>query len=210
MQVNSPALRLLSIFALLTAALWLFGVFAESVVAHDPRTFDPELLLYLHRQATPAWDRVMVFITNMGSVAVLLPCEIALAAFLLFKRRLWELKVVCFLIGGAGALNFLAKHLLARARPDLWPPLVTETTYSFPSGHAMHSVVLACALIMLLRRTEMRYPAMILGALFALLVGVSRLYLGVHYPSDVFAAWSASIAWSAAVFLIFSSRAARF
>ncbi|WP_016835251.1 phosphatase PAP2 family protein [Herbaspirillum lusitanum] len=203
MQVKRTTLSLQSIFAVLAASLWLFGVLAEDVVEQDPFSFDPALLLYLHHQATPALDRIMVFITNAGSAAVLIPIEIALATFFLFRKRWWELKFFCVLIGGTGALNFVAKQLFARSRPDLWVSIVAEHTYSFPSGHAMHSVALACALGIFLRRTEMRYPAMMLGILFVLLIGVSRLYLGVHYPSDVLAGWSAAIAWSTAVFLLF-------
>ena len=82
-----------------------------------------------------------------------------------------------------------------RMRPDLWLSITPETTYSFPSGHAMASATLAMAIIMLCWPTRARWWVTIVAIVLAVLVGVSRIYLGVHYPSDILTGWIASIAW---------------
>lgn len=96
---------------------------------------------------------------------------------------------------GAMLLNIAAKQFFGRARPTEWLPLVDANSYSFPSGHAMHSMALACSLLLVaVRPTHVRY--WIGGALlYVAAVGASRIYLGVHYPSDVVAGWCASLVW---------------
>ena len=99
-------------------------------------------------------------------------------------------------------LNLAAKHYFARARPDLWLSLAPETTFSFPSGHAMGSMTLAAVVTALAWNTRWRWPACLAAIAFALLVGMSRVYLGVHFPSDILAGWSAALAWTAGVYAV--------
>lgn len=73
---------------------------------------------------------------------------------------------------------------------------------SFPSGHAMGSATLAAAVVMLLWRTRWRWPALVLGVCFAVWVGASRVYLGVHYPSDILAGWTAALTWTCLAYLV--------
>jgi membrane-associated phospholipid phosphatase len=98
-------------------------------------------------------------------------------------------------MGGTGVLNSGAKLFFRRERPELWLSPAPEHTYSFPSGHAMGSMALVAALAVLAWPTRWRWWAIILGGAFTLSVGFSRVYLGVHFPSDVVAGWSASLAW---------------
>jgi membrane-associated phospholipid phosphatase len=106
---------------------------------------------------------------------------------------------------GSLALNLAAKAYFARTRPDLWLSLAPETTYSFPSGHAMGSATLAVALALLAWHTPWRWPVAAAGALFVVLVGLSRVYLGVHYPSDILAGWMAATAWVVAMYQLTST-----
>jgi len=98
-------------------------------------------------------------------------------------------------VGGAALLNVAAKYSFGRSRPDYWLSIAPETTFSFPSGHAMQTMALVAALVVLVWPTKARWPVLILGGSFVLLVGLSRVYLGVHYPSDIVAGWAAASAW---------------
>ena len=104
-------------------------------------------------------------------------------------------------------LNIAAKHAFARTRPSLWESISPESTFSFPSGHAMGSMTLAWVCMLLAWRTGWRWPVTIAALAFTLLVGLSRIYLGVHYPSDILAGWTAASVWAASCFfLVFRHR----
>lgn len=96
---------------------------------------------------------------------------------------------------GAALLNMGAKRLFTRERPALWEPVVPETTWSFPSGHALGSMSLVLVLVVLAWPTRLRLPTLLAGGVFAALVGWSRIHLGVHYPSDVLAGWATAMVW---------------
>jgi undecaprenyl-diphosphatase len=142
----------------------------------------------------------------VGSGVWVAPFDVLVFAVLLGTRRWIDAFFWALATGGAALLNLLAKHGFARARPDLWPSIAPETSFSFPSGHAMQSMAVAAALVVLLWPTLARWPVLVLGAGFTLLVGVSRVYLGVHFPSDVLAGWAASLAWVAGLALLFHHR----
>ncbi len=165
---------------------------------------DRSVLRWLHAHATPALDTVNLTLTRVGG-----PLPMAGLAGLIFwylwrnrqHRQAWFFGAA---LGGAMALNLVAKTVLGRVRPALWASLAPETTPSFPSGHAMGSAALVLAVGLLLARSRWRWLAWTLGPLFVLGVGVSRMYLGVHYPSDVVAGWVASVGWVSGVYLLFS------
>jgi membrane-associated phospholipid phosphatase len=176
--------------------LFCFGVLAEDVLDQNILAFDRTILLFLHAHATSTLNRMMVWSSRAGSALVLVPV-IIMGTLYLYRQRVqartwfWVLSVC-----GAALLNFLAKYCFARARPSLWVSILPETTYSFPSGHAMESMAVVTAIICLVwNRGNWRWVSLALGLLFVLLVGASRVYLGVHYPSDVLAGWLASFAW---------------
>jgi undecaprenyl-diphosphatase len=133
---------------------------------------------------------------------------IGLLVLLLFvRRRRWGDALFWGLaVGGAGVLNFAAKQLFERIRPNLWLSIAPETTYSFPSGHAMGSMALVAALVVLLWPTRWRWLTLLVGSFFVLMVGLSRVYLGVHYPSDIVAGWTASLAWVVGVSVVLYGR----
>ena len=124
--------------------------------------------------------------------------ELALA----LTRRMREGLFAGIALGGSALLNLGAKQLFARARPALWESIAPEATYSFPSGHAMGSMTLAAVLVLLSWHTRWRWWVAMPMAAFVLLVGLSRVYLGVHYPSDILAGWAAAIAWVVASYLL--------
>ena len=142
----------------------------------------------------------MLWFSQVGGGALLIVAALGCAITLIRKRGA-DARFVAFGVGGAVLLNLAAKVIFARARPDLWLSLAPRNDYSFPSGHAMlSSAFVLCALILLWRSAALgalKRVVSVLGVLFVLAVDLSRLYLGVHFPSDILAGWMASLAWVA-------------
>ena len=103
----------------------------------------------------------------------------------------------------------MLKAIFIRPRPEEWTRIVEETNYSFPSGHAMSSAALAFALIVVTWRTRWRWPVVVVMALYTMMIGLTRLYLGVHYPTDIIGGWFVSAAWVAIVVLMLYGRLAK-
>jgi membrane-associated phospholipid phosphatase len=172
-----------------------FGALAEDVWSRGGIGWDVPILRYVHRHSTPANDAVMRFISDIGHLYGVVPMSVVIVVAQLVARRRGNALFFAVAVAGAGMLNQAAKLSFRRTRPDLWESVAPERTYSFPSGHAMGSMAFVAALAVLAWPTRWRWWAILLGGIFTLLVGFSRVYLGVHYPSDVVAGWSASLAW---------------
>jgi undecaprenyl-diphosphatase len=198
---------LLSGFGLLAAILLLFGTIAEEVVEGDPRAFDRDILLALRNPANladpigPPWlEQAALDITALGGLTVLsLVVLITIGFLVMIHRRAMALLVIVSAVGGT-ALSFLLKIFFERSRPDLVPHEVAVHTASFPSSHAMMSAMIYLTLGALLARVQplRRVKAYILlvAAGLAILIGTSRVYLGVHWPTDVLAGWCVGSAWA--------------
>ena len=199
-------LHLVKLFFGVFIPLLIFGKLVEEVWDDKGFDWDIPLLQFIHSYATPARDAVVVFITRLGSIRVMLLFTAAI--FLILLKLKQQRKALFFLLaaGGAMVINFLAKLFFHRARPTLWMSPAPEDDYSFPSGHAMGTMAVISAIAILTWPTRWRWPMLILGGLFVLTVGLSRVYLGVHFPSDIMAGWSASLAWVTGLYQIFSSQ----
>jgi undecaprenyl-diphosphatase len=196
---------ILLLFITVFLPLVAIGEVAEDVWDGAGLFFDRPILEALHARATPTLDSLMLFFSRAGAPKPMVVFFLAVLTGLLIARRRGDATFFAVAVAGAMALNFGAKLLFGRARPDLWISLAPENDYSFPSGHAMGSMATVAALIILAWSTRWRWPVLVIGSLFVALVGVSRLYLGVHYPSDVLTGWLASIAWVGGNGLIRSS-----
>lgn len=186
---------LLLLFFGVGVPLVAFGDLAEDVYSRGGIGWDEPILRYVHEHSTPGRDRVMTFITDIGHLYGVVPLAVLIVVALLVARRRGNALFFAVAMVGAGTLNTSAKLFFRRDRPDLWLSPSPEHTYSFPSGHSMGSMAFVAALAVLAWPTRWRWWAIILGGTFTLLVGFSRVYLGVHFPSDVVAGWSASLAW---------------
>lgn len=184
--------------------LWLFGGVAEDVVTGDPLVrFDRALAAHLHEAATPPLSAFFLAVTVLGSLEAIAPLGLLVAGYLVSRRRWLLLGAWLLSLTGSVVLDQLLKQLFARPRPVFEHPLVLETSYSFPSGHAMVSLVVYGVLayfVVLALRTWRARTAVVLGtALLVLLIGISRLFLGVHYFSDVVAGFAAGGVWLSAL-----------
>jgi membrane-associated phospholipid phosphatase len=204
--LHRHATKLIILFVGVLAPLYLFGSLAEEVLEHEAFAFDKPIQLFVHAHASPRVDAVMLFFSRIGSVYALAPLNLVILLVLLYWKRRAEALFWALATGGAWLLNYLAKHAFVRVRPDLWASISPETTFSFPSGHAMHSMATVAALLYLVCHHRRSWPAIVIGTCFVAMVGLSRIYLGVHYPSDIAAGWAASIAWVAGLGMLFQSR----
>lgn len=194
--------RLLLAFAGVLLPLWGFAELAGEIRDRETIAFDAPILGFARGLANAGLDRAFVWISNAGYSHFVVPFDIVLVAALVLLRRLREAMFAGLALGGAGLLNVAAKHAFARQRPVLWESIAPEATFSFPSAHAMGSAALVCVLLLLAWPTRWRWVAVVVGVPFVALVGFSRVYLGVHFPSDVLAGWAAASAWTAAVYLL--------
>lgn len=194
--------RLLLLFAGLLLSLWGFGALAEELHEGEAFAFDAPLLLFARDLASHGFDRFFVAISALGYEWGVVPVDLALVAWLGLKRWKREGLFAGLALGGSALLNLATKQWFARERPSLWASIVPEATYSFPSGHAMGSMTLAWVAVLLAWRTRWRLPVSVAAVAFVVLVGMSRVYLGVHYPSDILAGWCAASAWAVACYLL--------
>jgi membrane-associated phospholipid phosphatase len=195
-------LRLLLLFVGLLLPLWGFAELADEVREHEPFQFDEPILQFAHTLAGEGLDRVFVFFSAVGYQYGVVPFDIALIFALAWRRNMHEGMFAAVAIVGSALLNLSTKAFFARDRPSLWQSIAPETTFSFPSGHAMGSATLAWVLVLLAWRTPWRWPVVITAAGFVVAVAFSRVYLGVHYPSDILAGWAAASVWTVSVYLL--------
>jgi membrane protein DedA with SNARE-associated domain/membrane-associated phospholipid phosphatase len=184
--------------------LWLFGGLAEDVVTGDPLVrFDRAVDAYLHSAATPALTTFFLIVTAFGSLEAVALIGVVVVGVFAWRRRWLLLGTWAAAVAGSAVLNHLLKGLFARPRPFFEHPLLIETSYSFPSGHAMESFVLYGMLayfgVLALKSWRGRTAVGFGATLLVLLIGLSRMYLGVHYFSDVVAGYAAGGVWLSAL-----------
>ncbi|MBB4236946.1 phosphatase PAP2 family protein [Rhizobium esperanzae] len=199
--------------ACVAGGLFVLQRLTSEVLEGETFGFDKAILLALRHQGElgvpigPAWlTHAVSDITSLGGVTVLTLMTVLVTVYLLLDRR-WPIAIFVFSSVLSGWLaSTLLKILIARPRPDIVPHLVEVSDLSFPSGHAMVSAVTYLTLGALLARTQ-RYRAtriFVIGAgvFLAVIIGLSRIYLGVHYPTDVLAGWCAGALWALGCWLI--------
>ena len=185
----------------------LFLAIAEDVAAGDPLILlDARIATWLHTHASPGLTSIFLLITNFHGTVPVIFFTAVLASMLAWRRDLcWALRVGLVVPGGM-LLNSLLKHAYQRTRPGFDEPLLTLTTFSFPSGHTAGAVLfygmLATIAASRLESRAARAASILAATLMAAVVGLSRMYLGVHYLSDVVAAACASLAWLAFCLLV--------
>lgn len=192
--------------------LLILGVVAwlcTEVWEKEAFSFDRSLLLWIHQFANPQLDRIMLFFTALGDPPAVVTIFIITLVWLLMKRRHIDtirLTIVC--VGGV-VINQGMKLFFAKPRPELWLRLIAETSFSFPSGHAVGSMVVYGFLGCLIAKELHHYKGYVYAIASALIIaiGLSRLYLGVHYPTDIIAGYGIGFLWlTTCLKLDFSSR----
>jgi undecaprenyl-diphosphatase len=203
---------LLAIFLIAGTAFGIIQL-ADEISEGETRGFDTAILLAFRNPADhadpigPWWLEVMMKdITSLGSTTVLTLITSAAIIYLLIERKYAAALFVLVAIGGGSLLSTLLKLGFERPRPDLVAHAAEVYTASFPSGHALMSTVayltLGALLARLQKQRRIKLYFLVVAVLLSALIGVSRIYLGVHWPTDVLAGWSVGAAWALACWLV--------
>ena len=198
---------------ILVGVLFGFINLAGEVLEGDTQHFDERILASLRKADAPEqpigprWlEQVAFDLTALGGPTILGLTVAAVVGFLLLHGLIRNAVFVVIACGGGWLLNSVLKNVFARERPDIVPHLREVMTLSFPSGHALTSAVVFLTLGALLMRVAqtrlVKFYIMGIAMLATLLVGLTRVYLGVHYPTDVLAGWLIGISWALACWLI--------
>jgi membrane-associated phospholipid phosphatase len=192
-------LLLASSVALLVLAAVILGLADGAVEQNGLATIDPVVWQWAINQRTPALTTVAVVITEIGSTLSMGIIAGVSVLVLWFRGRRGDAVLVAVVSAGAGLLVRVGKATVGRERPPVEFRLVTETNESFPSGHALASAaivgVLLVVFVPMIHGTAWRATAISGGLLFVLAIGWSRVYLGVHWATDVLAGWLTGVAW---------------
>jgi membrane-associated phospholipid phosphatase len=207
-RLEAFGLPLLAALLVLAASLWAFGAVAEDLLEGNTRN-DERLADWLHGSATDPFTDVFHGITWLGNFVTLLAVTLIAVAVLWRRRATTDAVFVLLAFVGGQVLSNGMKLGFRRERPFFADPLATESTYSFPSGHALVSLaVYGSIALVLARRVQTSGRLLVLGVagLLVAAIGFSRLYLGVHFLSDVLAGYAAGAAWLALLYVALELR----
>jgi undecaprenyl-diphosphatase len=203
-----PAKIIIAVGALLfVMAVWVFAELVDDAPEGDYLDLETKIMRSFRNPddisrgfGPPEVTLAMRDITALGSVTVLTIMVLLVLGFLLLKRRYRAAALIFAATIGGTIFGTLAKTVIARDRPQIVPHLTEVSSKSFPSGHSMMSSVVYLTLGALLAQTAVRRREKVYvitaAALLTVMIGVTRVYLGVHYPTDVVAGWSAGVAWA--------------
>lgn len=180
--------------------LLILGVVAwlcTEVWEKEAFSFDRSFLLWLHQFANPQFDRLMLFFTALGDPPTVVSIFVMTIAWLLLKRQYSDAIRFAIVCAGGIIINQEMKLFFAKPRPELWTRLITDLTFSFPSGHAVGSMVVYGFIAYLLAKHLQSYKIYIyaIASIVIISIGFSRLYLGVHYPTDIIAGYGIGFLW---------------
>lgn len=207
MSISSARKRLLEFISLslllglaaAIATLVFFGWLADEVLEGDARHFDEATRAAVHTLASPALTTAMRGISFLGSTLFLTAATIMVVAWFALRKSGREAKLFTITMIGASFLNTTLKLAFKRPRPIPFFDLTPPETYSFPSGHSLASCCFFAGLAAILsgriKRKRARLINWIVASTMFLLIGLSRIYLGVHYTTDVIAGFAAALIW---------------
>jgi membrane-associated phospholipid phosphatase len=175
----------------------LLGWLCQEVWQKKSWPLDTSLLLNIHQWENPILDRIMLSITSLADPGFVVIIVVLSSGWLLWRRQFTEIKILLLACLGALVLNQGMKLFFTRPRPVLWPSLLHETSFGFPSGHALGSIVLygLLAHFYAIHHPHQAKKIYLWAVVLISSIGFSRLYLGVHYPTDVLAGYLTGWLW---------------
>jgi undecaprenyl-diphosphatase len=198
---------------MVVAGSWGFVILAGEVIEGDTQRLDERIIRSLRHADDPArpigppWmEEVGRDITALGGVPLILLITGSVVGFLALDRKYGAMWFVLGATSGGCVLSVALKAVFRRPRPEVVPHLMRAYSSSFPSGHSMMSAIvyltIGVLLVQLVSLRRLKFYFMSIAVILTGLVGVSRVYMGVHYPTDVLAGWTAGMVWAVACWLI--------
>ena len=184
-------------------AIWIFAAVAEEVLEGGTQSFDEAVLTWVATHRTGLLDQLALEVTALGNTMTLVVLVLAVGSFLWLTHHRYSFLLLVVALAGGGLVNLLLKETFDRPRPSVVEWGTEVSTASFPSGHAMSAMIVYASVAYLVGRLEptrrMRLLTWTFAAVIITAIGSSRIYLGVHYPSDVVAGFIAGLGWTAFV-----------
>ena len=210
---ESGEIRLLLALLFMTLGLLVFLVITGVVVTGNTSHMDELIVKSLREPNNPSKPRgpyaligIMRDVTSLGGATFVTLTTIFASIYLLLVKKRRSLMLVLLAIIGGGILESILKTLVARQRPSPIFQLMPEYSHSFPSGHSMMSAVVYLSIAVLLARMQkskaIRIYVVFVALFLTFIIGISRIYLGVHYPTDVLAGWALGLAWASFVWFL--------
>ncbi len=196
-------IKLISLKLLIVAALFIISVFAfaflaKGVVEGKEQHIDDSIFSFFNQFSTPRVISTMEFISFFGSIQFLIPAYIILIGYFIIRKKYRNAVDIAIIAVTSSALMFTLKTIFHRQRPDL-PIIKGIYTYSFPSGHALSSFIFCSILIFIIKngnwKSNYKWISTILLLVFSIMIGISRIILRAHYPTDVIASFCLGIVW---------------
>lgn len=197
-MVELISLKVLLVSVLFIIAIFAFAFLAKGVVEDKEQKVDNGVFMFFNGFTTPHLINVMRIISFFGSVYFLIPAYVVLIGYFVLRKKYRNAVDIAIIGITSSALMFALKTIFHRQRPDL-PIIKGIYTYSFPSGHALSSFILCSILIFIIRngnwKNTYKWIVTILLLMFSITIGISRIILRAHYPTDVIASFCLGIVW---------------
>ncbi|WP_226037435.1 phosphatase PAP2 family protein [Aquibacillus saliphilus] len=198
-KLSLPIIVLLIGLGIISFFTFIFVEIGEDLLAREIRTFDSAIIDLLKTIETDTLDQLMIVITELGSVWFLTTLSILVILILWFAAKdKWGITTFIVAVAGGGTISKVLKHYYNRERPSINPE-IDAIGYSFPSGHSMGSLIFYGFAIYFVARSKwskaVKWSFAILSIILIFLIGISRVYLGAHFPSDVLAGYLAGTVW---------------
>lgn len=199
-KLTSPTKRFIFYaISVFIAFCFIFWRFADELIEKELHKFDLIIIDWVQSFISVKHTKLMEFITFFGSFIAIIGIAILTIIIMLLKKKRWEALFFLIAVLGSSFFNTILKWIFHRTRPTIHP-IIQETGYSFPSGHSMVSFVMYgmlayFSLFFFSKKWRAKIITIIFFSVLVLFIGLSRIYLGVHYPSDVIAGFSAGGAW---------------
>jgi membrane-associated phospholipid phosphatase len=177
--------------------IYVLAQLSDEVLEQEAFAFDQTVLLGIHQFANPTLDRLMLTITNLGNPNTVVAIVGISLAILWWRRYYQEAKIFVIDCLGGVILSYGLKLVFSKPRPNLWQSGIEETSFSYPSGHALGSTILYgfLAYVLATRYPQLAFLIYAGAVLLISAIGLSRLYLGVHWPTDIIAGYSIGFLW---------------